>query len=199
MPRKFVTNPWTKMPHGHARTELIALRDLLKVKQLESSILSEADDFGDVLVENYDLSVRSRFFKMNPLYTILRFWNIRKYFKATIIKFNSVSESGDDLIISSVNFEQFVIAAVFFGQQDLSIRVFSCPGRNLSKLQEKFLKHFLRNQKFSIGSETREIAHWFQKNLDLSGKPKHDRQKHFSQFTTKNCWNFLSRNINGKH
>lgn len=168
MPRKFVTNPWTKIPHGHARTELIAVRDLLKVKQLESSILSESDDFGDVLVENDDLLVKSLLFKMNPLYTILRFWNTRKYFKATINKFNFVAESGDDLIISSVNFEQFVVAAVFFGRQDLYIRVFSCPERNLSKLEKNLLKHFLRKQKFSIGSETKEIANWFQENLDLS-------------------------------
>ena len=167
MPRKFVTNPWTKIPHGHARTELIAVRDLLKVKQLESSILSETDDFGDVLVENDDLLFKSQLFKMNPLYTILRFWNTRKYFKATINKFNFIAESGDDLIITSVNFEQFVIAAVFFGRQDLYIRVFSCPVRNLSKLQKNLLKHFLKKQKFSIGSETQEIANWFQENLDL--------------------------------
>lgn len=167
MPRKFVTNPWTKIPHGHARTELIAVRDLLKVKQLESSILSETDDFGDVLVENDDLLIKSQLFKMNPLYTIFRFWNTRKYFKATINKFKVVAETGDDLIISSVNFEQFVIAAVFFGRQDLYIRVFNCPAGNLSKVQKNLLKHFLKKQRFSIGSETQEIANWFQENLDL--------------------------------
>ena len=170
MPRKFVTNPWTKIPHGHARTELIALRDLINAKLLDSSIISETDDFGDVLVENDDLLIQSRFFKMNPLYTILRFWNIRKYFKVTIGKFNLVAKPDDDLIISSVNFEQFVIAAVFFGRQELYIRVFSCPARKMSKLQKIVLKHLLRTQNFSIGSETQEIARWFKNNLDLHTK-----------------------------
>jgi|688.fasta_scaffold365614_2 hypothetical protein len=170
MSRKFVTNPWTKIPHGHARTELMALRDLIQIKGLDCSIISETDDFGDVFVDNSDLLIELQFFTMNPLYTFLRFWNIRRYFKSTISKFNFLSEPGDDLIVSSANFEQFVIAAVFFGQQDLYIRVFSCPEKKLSKLHKNFIKFFLRSQNFRIGTETQEIANWFKDNLDLDTK-----------------------------
>jgi hypothetical protein len=168
MSRKFITNPWTKVPHGHARTELILLKDLMNANLQDCSIISDTEDFGDIFLSgNDDAFIESKIFNMNPLYTIGRFWKIQKSLKATLEKFRLVSKSDDDLIFSSVNFEQFIMAAVFFRQYKLSIRVFNCPSRGLSKFQKILVKKFLKTQNFRIGTETKEIANWFKDNLDI--------------------------------
>jgi hypothetical protein len=167
MLRIYVTNPWTKIPHGHARTELITLRDLLRVNLLDCSIISETEDFGDVLIDESDLYFKSRFFSRNPLYTIIRILNVYKYFASVQRKFKLLSNFGDKLIITSANFEQFLISAMLFGRKTLHIRVFNCPENDLSVVTRIVLKLLLIKNKFVIGVETKEINNWFKINLNL--------------------------------
>jgi len=198
MSQKFITNPWTKVPHGHARTELIALKHLMKANRQDCSIISDTEDFGDLLLEgNDDPWIKLKIFNMNPLYTIRRLWKIQRSLNATIEKFRLVSKSDDDLIFSSVNFEQFIIAAVFFNQYELWIRVFSCPSRRLSKFQRILVKKFLKTQNFRIGTETKEIANWFKDNLDIRTQIVPPLNRLRNQGTSKeNSANFsLQRNI----
>ena len=167
MSRKFISNPWTSVPHGHARTELNSLKNLIKQNSHECSIISESKDFGDILVTRSTHSFESRIFLRNPFYTLQRYWIIYFYFRETIEKFRQIAKPGDDLIFSSVNFEQFVVSSIFFSKEKLSLRVFNCPEKNLSLLKRKILRMFLHRSNCKIATETNEITKWFNANLDL--------------------------------
>jgi hypothetical protein len=89
------------------------------------------------------------------------------YFRETIEKFRQIAEPGDDLIFSSVNFEQFVVASIFFSKEKFSLRVFNCPEKNLSLLKGKTLRMLLRRSHCKVATETNEITKWFNENLGL--------------------------------
>lgn len=167
MTHRFVTNPWTEVPHGHARTELNALKSLLLENKENCSIISESNEFGDYFTKPKNLSVDSKILAKNPFYTVIRHLNNYRFFYFTMQKFRKLSEPDDDLIISSVNFEQFLIASIFFGRNSLCIRVFNCPEKNLTKLNKFLLNNLIKARRFTIGTETKEIASWFKNNLDL--------------------------------
>lgn len=167
MCRKFISNPWTAIPHGHARTELNLLKKLIEKNGHECSIISESEEFGDILDLRRAHSFQSRIFLRNPLYTLAGYWKILRYFRSTIQKFRKFANTGDELIFSSVNYEQFVIATIFFRRQKLSLRVFNCPKSEMSKSSRYIVKAFFKNSKCKIGAETKEIATWLSLNLDL--------------------------------
>jgi hypothetical protein len=49
----FLYNPWTEIDHGHARSELLAVKKLLTQNNFDSSILSVAYDFGDTYLNKF--------------------------------------------------------------------------------------------------------------------------------------------------
>jgi hypothetical protein len=168
MTHKFATNPWTEVRHGHSRTELKALKILLLENKQNCSILSESREFGDYFTKPKNLSVDSKILNKNPFYTLIRFLNNYRFFYLNIQEFKNLSEPEDELIISSVNFEQFLIASIFFGNNSLHIRVFNCPEGNLTKFKKFLLNGLIKAKKFTIGTETKEIANWFENNLNLA-------------------------------
>jgi hypothetical protein len=170
MCRKFVSNPWTDVAHGHARTELNSLKNLIEQNAHECSIISESKDFGDVIVTRSSHSFEARIFLRNPFYTLARYWQIYTYFRKTIEKFRRIAEPGDDLIFSSLNFEQFVIASIFFKKQKFSLRLFNCPRSDLSKKIRFLARILLKFNTRKIAAETKEITAWLSFNLHLNAQ-----------------------------
>jgi hypothetical protein len=167
MSHKFISNPWTSIPHGHARTELNLLKILIKQNTPKCSIISESKDFGDIIVTRSSHTLGSKIFQRNPFYTLLRYWKIYCYFRETFVEFRRIAVPGDDLIFSSVNFEQFVIAAIFFPKEKFSLRIFNCPTNNLTKKYKYFTYLIQKRSLIKIGAETKEIANWLRINLNI--------------------------------
>jgi hypothetical protein len=77
---------------------------------------------------------------------------------------------GDDLIFSSINFEQFVIASIFFPKEKFSLRLFNCPTINLSKKYKHLSNLLQKRRSIKIGVETNEIASWLRINLNIDAQ-----------------------------
>jgi hypothetical protein len=74
------------------------------------------------------------------------------------------------LIFSSVNFEQFLIATIFFPNEKFSLRVFNCPKSNLAKKYKHITYVIQKRISVKVGAETNEIANWLRINLNIDAQ-----------------------------
>lgn len=150
-----LTNQWTEYSHGHARTELILVKEILRQRGVPAEILSVSSDFGDVHLKIRKFSwfiphqiIRGPLYRINEKFVeheLARVWE----------RALSKRKHDTSLMITSGFWSQLLQALQKHNPNGLSFRLISPPENSLAMASDiQLVRESIESKNLFLGVET---------------------------------------------
>jgi hypothetical protein len=166
-----LTNQWTEYPHGHARTELRLVKELLEERGIRSEILSNSSEFGDLYSKTRCFSrlIPKKIIR-GPLYRFKvkfdeseksRTWQSELSHRAPLYP----------LVVTSGFWSQLLNALNKSGINRIWFRLISPPAKCLASAPEiQLVLEAIRSGRLFLGVETTDGLNYLNSHFGINAK-----------------------------
>lgn len=164
-----ITNEWTEVAHGHARTELRLVKKFVNDKGLLVEILSTTSNFGDIILPFKDGTAQiPRILLRGPLYR----QSLKHKYKK-IAKYWEQALAGETkhmaLVITSGFWPSLLYVLKFASSKKIYFRLISPPDlKEVKKRDVRLIKECIQSNRLNLGIETSDGLEFFKSHFGIS-------------------------------